>query len=62
MAVGALRKRDQINRRNRGCDPLLQVLFPPADASMAVGALRKRDQINRRNRGCDPLLQACRLM
>jgi hypothetical protein len=57
IAVGTLRKREQINHRNRGHDPLLQVSFLPADVAIAVGALRKREQINRRNRGRDPLLQ-----
>ena len=49
--------RDQINHRNRGHDPLLQVKSLPAGVSIVVGALRKREQINHQNRGHDPLLQ-----
>ena len=55
--AGALRKREQINHRNRGYDPLLQVKSLPAGVSIGVGALRKREQINHQNRGYDPLLQ-----
>jgi hypothetical protein len=44
IVVGAHLVRDQINHRNRGHGPLLQVSFLPAGVSIGVGALRKRDQ------------------
>ena len=43
IGVGALRKREQINHRNRGQGPLLQVKSLPAGVPIGVGALRKRD-------------------
>ena len=44
IGVGALRKREQIKRRNRGHYPHLQVKSLPAGVSIGVGAHRMRDQ------------------
>jgi len=36
IAVGALRKRERIKRRNRGHDPLLQLLFLSVGESSSI--------------------------